>query len=88
MASNTNRAGSVKSFRNHDIEFQDVKHTGDSIEHAAHHHMNVGLSEDDMIFLENFPEEKRKKILRKVRVSPGCNSESTTFRVTTNRSRH
>lgn len=29
-------------------------------------HNPAGLSEDDLAFLESFPEEKRKKVLRKV----------------------
>lgn len=84
MVFNINCVGFVKFFRNYDIEFQDVKYIGDSIEYVVYYYMNVGLSEDDMIFFENFFEEKRKKIFCKVCVFFGCNSESMIFRVIIN----
>ena len=67
MALTTNRRHSVDSVRNHDVEFQDEKQGGDVIAQASRHHMNIGLSEEDILFLENFPDEKRRKTLRKVR---------------------
>lgn len=59
----------IMALRNSISDEKDVEAIASHLDHANTAATNGGLSAEDMEFVANFPEEKKKKVLAKIDVS-------------------